>query len=193
MTGTREVETKRLYSCLRHLDHSYRRNTTVKLETRDIKIKVVEKTGTTVKKMLQKSNPFKQQRCGRENCLVCKQAGRGPCNAQGVMYDIECQGCGNKYVGETARNAYRRGTEHVEGLENRDEKSALWRHCVDKHGKERQEFKMSMTGVYGNDAMLREVVESTRINQVAKGPLINTKKEWNYVKLPRVVLDQGEM
>ena len=109
------------------------------------------------------------------------------------MYDIECQGCGNKYVGETARNAYRRGTEHVEGLENRDEKSALWRHCVDKHGKERQEFKMSMTGVYGNDAMLREVVESTRINQVAKGPLINTKKEWNYVKLPRVVLDQGEM
>ena len=89
-------------------------------------------TGTTLKKVLQKSNPFKQQRCGRENCLICKQAGRGQCNAHRVM----CQGCGNNYVGETARNAYTRGTEHAGGLENQDEKSALWRHCVEKHGKE---------------------------------------------------------
>ena len=50
-----------------------------------------------------------------------------------------------------------------------------------------------MTGVNGNDAMLRQVTESVRIKRVAKGSLINTKKEWNYVKLPRVVLDQGEM
>ena len=49
------------------------------------------------------------------------------------------------------------------------------------------------TGVYGNDAMLRQVAESVKINRVAKGSLINTKKEWNYVRLPRVVLDQGEM
>ena len=84
------------------------------------------------------------------------------------MYKIECQGCKNKYVGETARNADTRGTEHAGGLENRDQKSALWRHCVEKHRKERQEFKMSMTGVYGNNAMLRQVVESMRINQVAK-------------------------
>ena len=75
------------------------------------KIKVGEKMGTTLKKMLQKSNPFKQQRCGRENCLVCKQAGRGPCNAHSVTYEIECQGSENKYVGETARIAYTTGTE----------------------------------------------------------------------------------
>ena len=112
------------------------------------KIKVVEKTGTTLKKVQQKSSPFKQQRCGRENCLVCKQAGRGPRNAHGVTYEIECQECESKYVGETARNAYTRGTEHAGGLENRDEKSALWRHCVEKHGKERQKFKMSVTGVW---------------------------------------------
>ena len=98
------------------------------------KIKVVEKAGTTLKKVLQKSNPFKQQRCGRENGLVCKQAGRGPCNAHGVTHEIECQGCEDKYVGETARNAYTRGMWR--GLENRDEKSALWRHCIEKHLKE---------------------------------------------------------
>ena len=79
------------------------------------------------------------------------------------------------------------------GLENRDKKSALWRHRVEKHGKERQEFKMSVTGVYGNDAMLRQVAERVRINRMGKGSLINTKNEWNYEKLPRVVLDQGEV
>ena len=52
---------------------------------------------------------------------------------------------------------------------------------------------MSVTGVNGNDAMLRQITESVRINRVTKGSLINTKKEWNYIKLPRVVLDEGEM
>ena len=80
------------------------------------KIKVGKKTGTTLKKVLQKSNPFKQQRCGRKNCLVCKQAGRGPCNAHGVTYEIGYQGCENKYVGETARNAYTRGMAHARWL-----------------------------------------------------------------------------
>ena len=50
-----------------------------------------------------------------------------------------------------------------------------------------------MSGVYGNEAMLRQIAESVRINRVAKGSLINTKKEWNYIKLPRVILDEGEM
>ena len=40
--------------------------------------------------------------------------------------------------------------------------------------------------------MMRQIAESVRINRVAKGSLINTKNEWNYIKLPRVVLE-GEM
>ena len=98
----------------------------IKLFEGGYKIKVVEKTGTTLKEVLLKSNPFKQQRCGREDCMVCKQAGKGPCNAHGVAYEIECQGCENKYVGETARNAYTRGTEHAGGLrESRREISIM--------------------------------------------------------------------
>ena len=69
----------------------------------------------------------------------------------------------------------------------------MWKHCVEKHEVERQEFKMSVTRVYGNDAMLRQIAESVRINRVPKGSLINTKKEWNYVKLPRVVLDEEKI
>ena len=60
---------------------------------------------------------------------------------------------------------------------NQDEKSALWRHCVEKHEEERQEFKMSVTGVYGNDAMFRQIAESVKINRVENGSLISTKRE----------------
>ena len=35
-----------------------------------MRVKVVEKAGQTVKKVLQRSNPFEKRDCGREDCLV---------------------------------------------------------------------------------------------------------------------------
>ena len=155
------------------------------IKDQGFRIKVVEKSGTTLKQMLQRSDPFKPNKCSRTNCFVCQSDRKGPCNRQGVTYNIECQGCKNTYVGETARSAYTRGKEHMESMERRDEKSALWRHCVEKHNAEQQEFKMTVTGVYSNDAMLRQIVEGVRINKVPAEKLINSKKEWNYFNLPR--------
>jgi len=56
------------------------------IKNQGYRIKVVEKTGTTLKEVLQRSDPFKRKKCGREDCLVCKQAGKDPCNAHGVTY-----------------------------------------------------------------------------------------------------------
>ena len=61
-----------------------------------------------------------------------------------------------------------------------------------KHEMEQQEFKMSLTGVYGKDAMLRQIAESVRINRVPKRSL-NTKNEWNYVKLPRAIIEEKDL
>ena len=77
-----------------------------------------------------------------------------------MMYDIERQGWEDIYAGETARNAYTRGNEHVEYMEKGEEKSTLWMHCVEKHNVEKQEFKMSVTEVYGNNSMLRQIADS---------------------------------
>ena len=65
-----------------HLQKEYQRE----IRNQCYKIKVVEKTGSTLKEMLQKSDPFKRQRCGREDCLVCKQVGKGPCNEISVKF-----------------------------------------------------------------------------------------------------------
>jgi len=37
-----------------------------------LRIKVVEKSGTTVKSLLQRSNPFGVDHCGRADCFICE-------------------------------------------------------------------------------------------------------------------------
>ena len=152
-------------------------------------IKVVEKAGIAIKRLLQKSDPFKPRQCEREDCPVCSTGGKGPCDGEGVTYEIKCVQCNSVYVGETARSAYTRGKEHVKSLNNKEERSALWKHCKEKHNSEVKQFRMDVTGVYHNDAMLRQITEGVRINNVNEDSLMNSKNEWNFFQIPRAVID----
>ena len=57
-----------------------------------------------------------------------------------------------------------------------------------EHKSEMQKFEMNVTGSYSNDAMLRHISEGVRIDQVPKDSLMNSKNEWNYFRVPRVVV-----
>ena len=46
---------------------------------------------------------------------------------------------------------------------------------------------MNVTGTFRDDAILRQVTESVIINKIDERMLINSKNEWNYVRIPRVV------
>ena len=46
--------------------------------------------------------------------------------------------------------------------------------------------------MYKRDAMLRQVSEAVALGNARVRATINTKKEWNYVQLPKVVIDNGE-
>ena len=85
-----------------------------------IKIKVVERAGIRVKKMMQINNPFKESTCNEENCFICRTTGGGKCRKSGITYEISCKGdCdGDEYNGETHGNGYTRGSEHVTENEN---------------------------------------------------------------------------
>ena len=156
------------------------------------RIKVVEKTGTTLKSQLQQSNPFRPQRCGREKCFVCSSGGTGNCNTESINYDINCKGnCDKKdiYRGETATNAYTRGDKHTRNLNRRDERnSPLWRHCVEVHNGEMQDFTMKVTGTYRKDAMLRQISEAVKIENTDADRLMNTRSEWNMTRVPRATV-----
>ena len=41
---------------------------------------------------------------------------------------------------------------------------------------------MNVTGLYPNDAMLRQISEGVKIDKVPEDSLINSKNEWNFSK-----------
>ena len=166
------------------------------IDHQGIRIRAVECAGRTLKGALQRSNPFRGASCSRESCFVCDSGGRGSCEKEGVRYQIECLGCDEEekksiYVGETSRNTYTRGLEHLSELNGRVPQSVLWRHCSEKHGGNMVDFRMGVTGQYRNDAMMRQIAEAVRINGSDDGELINNKSEWNYLTFPRVRVDDG--
>ena len=67
------------------------------------------------------------------------------------------------------------------------------KHCREKHGSEIQQFQMNVTGVYPNDAMLRQLSEGIKINNVDEDSLINSKNECNYFQIPRAVITHGRV
>ena len=93
-----------------------------------LKIKVVEKAGQTVKKVLQRSNPFGKKKCNREDCLVCKIGKPGDCRKRGCVYQLKCKEDNRKYRGQTGRATYDRFKEEVRDWWNCEESSPLWRH-----------------------------------------------------------------
>ena len=118
------------------------------------------------------------------------------CDKNGVNYVITCLGCENsgqkgEYIGETSKNAYTRGKQHQDEYRKQSSESVLWRHCQERHNNERQEFTMRVTGQYRNDAMLRQIAESVRINNSHPDSRINNKTEWNLVRFPTIRVDNG--
>ena len=89
-------------------------------------------------------------------------------------------------IGSFPSFPYSRGKEHFRSMEREEEGSVMCRHANEKHEGAVPRFTMNVTGVFHNDALLRQITESVFINKVAAGKLINNKTEWNHVSLPRV-------
>ena len=86
------------------------------------------------------------------------------------------------YVGETARSAFTRGKEHLDGMDRDVSQSVLRRHENDCHNGVIPDYVMNVTGVYHGDAMLRQITESIKIRREGS---INNKTEWNSITLPQ--------
>ena len=100
-----------------------------------------------------------------------------------------CEECGVKvcaYIGESGRNCYTRGGEHLDNLETRDkEKSVLWVHSVHQHqGRVGVTYRMRTTGSY-SDPLDRQLQERVNITSF-KGPiLMNRRNEMGGVRVER--------
>ena len=50
-----------------------------------------------------------------------------------------------------------------------------------------------VTGVYPNDAVLRQISDGSKINNVDEDSLINSKNEWNYFQILRALITYGHV
>ena len=150
-----------------------------------IKVKVIEKTGTKMKAILQKSSIGMNKGC-HTGCIVCKSGNKTSCLMTDVTYLLTCMSCLQKeppvktlYDGETVRTARTRAMEHMEKMRKKDNESALWNHAVECHDRKIPEIKVEITGTYLKKPLQRQLMESVRIDQTEADIRLNSKNEWH--------------
>ena len=89
---------------------------------------MVESVGLTVKKVLQRSDPYEEMRCGRNDCPVSKHG-----RSRGCSFQIVCKEDSRKYGGQTGRSVYERVKEETRDWRKEVGKSPLWRHSQSFH------------------------------------------------------------
>ena len=162
-------------------------------------IKIVEKAGTMIKRLVHKANPWAGENCGRPDCLVCHlgQDVGGDCRRRNVLYRTICNPCKMKgktsvYFGETSRTAYERGKEHLRDFKDKNEDSHMWTHVMEEHqGDDAVNFDMKVLRGHMS-AFSRQVHEAVVILRNRHLNLLNSKEEYNRCILPRIGVMMGE-
>ena len=158
---------------------------------RTVRFKVIETGGIAMKSLLQKSDPWAGGKCGRQGCFPCKgEKSGGDCERNSVTYRIVCKTCEENnqvahYIGETSRNMYSRGKEHLQQYSSRSKASALWAHCVKFHDSAPATFIMQLTGVFSS-SLRRQIAEGVQIRNFV-GIIMNRKSEYRMPAVARTV------
>ena len=144
---------------------------------RSQRIKIVERTGSTIKSMLSKKAPWPSSRCqAEEECFYCMTSpqGKGSCRNTGVGYRIICTLCTEEgrvssYEGETGRNLKVRGSKHLQEFKGGNSSNCMVIHNRSFHpqlncqpGDSDFNFRMECKGIF-KTPLERQVNEALRI------------------------------
>ena len=152
------------------------------LDSCDLKIRVVERTGESIKNLLTRSDPFQVNQCAPGTCEICTSFPKISCKTRETVYKVICKTCGEFYIGETSRSIAERFKEHC-SLQGK-ETSVFAPHFKLKHGGIQQPLELKLLKTCPGDPMMRQVTEAVHI--AYKKPTLNTKMEWR-----RQVMQQG--
>ena len=148
---------------------------------------IVELGGKKIHNLLWTPNPWPVANCGNVACFPCRGDKGGDCRRQGVTYNLYCETCQGErnlrvkvasYPGETGRNMFERGKEHLALLQKQsEENSVLWLHSLHHHeGSTDVKYKMVCTGTY-NTPLDRQMSEKIEISHFQGDILMNRKNE----------------
>ena len=158
-----------------------------------MRVAVQERAGDSIKHVA-KAEPLRSQLCGRDDCFPCTSGG-GKCEKNGAGYRIVCITCQvagkvTEYEGETGRNGYTRGIEHLAAMRLEDDENALWKHCQIDHDGRTAEFSMTVLRSH-RTPLVRQVNEAVRIVISKAECIMNSKSEWHQAPLVRIIPVSG--
>ena len=151
-----------------------------------LNMKIQEKIDNSIKRELQKSNPFKEQTCRREACQVCTRGTGLDCRTRGCIYEMECKECGRRYRGQTGNSVRERFEQHLNDWDKKESSSPLHRHSELFHHGNKFPVSIKLLRRCFGDATGRKVTESVLIDKLTSEQTMNGKNEWTYVKLNKV-------
>ena len=95
-----------------------------------------------------------------------------------------------RYIGESSRSTYERGSEHLADLEKRRPRSHLLRHCVEVHeGKDPDEIDFRMKQLRSHtSAFERQLYEAVLIEEYGGPLLMNSRIEYNRCFIPTITV-----
>ena len=174
------------------------------------RVKVAERSGTSIKNMFPLNSLWEGAKCGRSNCVPCEQEGEEVqnCKKREIIYEsicIKCNPDGRKkgalkdpvtsppsvYIGETARSHHERSREHWDSFKNGNKDSHILKHHLLHHGGEGEpEMHFKIVGSY-RSALSRQVGEAVKIRRRGgEGSILNSKGEFIRCRITRLTLGE---
>ena len=163
------------------------------MQGRSSRIKIVEKSGVSVKQVLSKSYPWPTDKCTDPNCFPCSTNRKNAfsCRIPGASYSIHCTICESSdskavYYGETGQNLYARGRQHLSEFHQKLSTNNMVIHNGKYHPEIRSEFNFRMEGeALFVSPLDRQIDESLRIKYSEAGVIMNSRNEWRMDRIPR--------
>ena len=173
------------------LQHHEQQNT----QGRSSRIKIIEKAGISVKNLLAPNDPWGITKCQDPDCFPCKtniEPSKVNCRTPGIVYNIFCNICQNEnekavYVGQSGRNAYSRGKEHVDAFLAGNNSHCLVIHHKTHHPdlpRDVSHYRMVLVRSY-RSPLDRQIGEALEIYNADVDVLMNSGAEWGAGRLPR--------
>ena len=165
---------------------------------RKTRIRVVELTGQTVRNTLAQNYPWKFGGCGVQDCFHCSTTKKftTSCRTPGVGYRIICTLCEAsgalaEYQGESGRNMFTRGKEHLREFFGGVSSNCMVIHSKTHHqGSKQLSYRMEPSGTF-RTPLDRQLDESLRLKYSNGSIVLNSGSEWRGDPIPRASFVSG--
>ena len=156
------------------------------------RIRIVEKSGVTVRNFLSKNYPWGVKQCQQTDCFQCTSCPdpKFSCRKPGIGYTITCLKCSSNevsaiYEGESSKNAYARGKKHLQELKAGLRTNAMVIHNIAHHDSPTENsFQMRVVKIVSRP-LDRQIDESIRIKDSEADIILNSGSEWRGDRVPR--------